>query len=96
MLQQAHLLILKEHLHPHPLVPSKHVLQEAVPNWLSFSASPISRLSGRLQFGPHVEVTATAQLFSDIYAELATVLSVKPAIPPTLIDSKDFCLSQLF
>ena len=36
-----------------------------------------------------MEVTATAQLFSDIYAELATVLSVKPAIPPTLIDSKD-------
>lgn len=36
-----------------PLVPSKPVLQKGVPDWL-LSASSISRLSGRLQFVPHV------------------------------------------
>lgn len=37
-----------------PLVPSKPVLQKGVPDWLLLSASSISRLSGRLQFVPHV------------------------------------------
>lgn len=32
----------------------------AVPYWLSLSASPISRFSGRLQFGPRAEVTSEA------------------------------------
>lgn len=43
MQQQAHLLILRTALytlHHSPLVPSKHVLQVAVPDWLS--ASPVS------------------------------------------------------
>lgn len=40
-----------------PLVPSKRV-QEGVPDWLSLSASSISRLSGRLQFVPHVLVAS--------------------------------------
>ena len=43
-----------------PLVPSKRVLQVAVPDWLSLSASPNSRLSGRLQFGIPMEVASTA------------------------------------
>lgn len=46
---------------PHvPLSPSKHVLQVTVPHWLSLSVSPISRLSVRLQFGPHTEVISVA------------------------------------
>jgi hypothetical protein len=63
--QQAHLLILGEG--PlYPLIPigpighNKHVLQVAVPEWLSFSVPSISRCSRRLQFGPHVEVVPEA------------------------------------
>lgn len=59
-----------------PLVPNKHDFKVTVPNWLSLSVSPISRFSGRLQFGPHAEVASEAawshSLFTDIYEEVAT------------------------
>ena len=60
-----------------PLVPSKHVLQVAVSDWLLLSKSPISRLSGRFQFGSHVEVASEApqphSLFSNnVCVEAAT------------------------
>lgn len=48
-----------------PLAPSKRVLQ--VPEWLSLSVSPVSRLSGRLQFGPHVEAASVAVATLAIY-----------------------------
>jgi hypothetical protein len=43
-----------------PLVPSKLVFQVALPGWLPLSVSPIFRLSGSLQLGPHTEVASTA------------------------------------
>jgi hypothetical protein len=43
-----------------PLVSSSCVLHVAATDWLSLSVSPVSRLSGRLQFVPHAEVTSVA------------------------------------
>lgn len=59
MQQQAHLLILGEHPLHRPSL--SHWFQASVsksPDWLSLSASSISRLSGRLQFVPHVLVAS--------------------------------------
>ena len=47
----------------YPIGPKQAVFKVAVHDWLSLSASPISRLSGRLQFGPHAEVTFLASLY---------------------------------
>ena len=81
-----------------PLFPSKHVLQVAVPDWLSLFASSISRLIGRLQFGPHVEVASRVvqphSLFTGICVEAATTLSLRLATPPTLLVIKS--LSHVF
>lgn len=67
-----------------PLVPSKGVLQVAVPNWLS-SVSPISRLSGRLQFGrSHLRGCAHHPPLFHVYAEVVTYgLSSGLSVPPT-------------
>ena len=43
-----------------PLVPSKHLFQEAVPNWLALSASAIFDLSGSLRLGPPAGVAFAA------------------------------------
>lgn len=55
----------------------------AVADWLSLSVSLIFRLSGSLLFGPHVEVASTAVRPPDIYAEVATAWSLRPAVPST-------------
>lgn len=47
-----------------PMVPSKSVFQVPVPKQLSLSGSPISMLSCRLQFDPHVEVVTTLSVGS--------------------------------
>lgn len=88
MWQQAHLLILGRctfYLLPSlvPLVPSKHVLQLAVSDWLSLSASPISGLSDRIQFSPHVEEAGSAaaqphSLFTRVSVEAVTALAAGP------------------
>ena len=81
-----------------PLVRSKPVLQVAVLDRLTLSASLISRLSGRLQFGPHVEVASRVvqphSLFTGICVEAATTLSLRLATPPTLLVIKS--LSHVF
>lgn len=51
-----------------PLVPSKCVLQVTAPDWLLLFASPISRLSGSLRFGPHVEVASAPGVYAEVTA----------------------------
>lgn len=65
MQQPAHLLVLGEcPLYPLAthilLVPSKHVFQVAVSNWLVLSMATISSLSGRLSVWPSCCVTSVA------------------------------------
>lgn len=65
MQQTAHLLVLGEcPLYPLAthilLVPSKHVFQVAVSNWLVLSMATISSLSGRLSVWPSCCVTSVA------------------------------------
>jgi hypothetical protein len=54
------------------LIPSKPFLQVTVQEWLSLYESPISRLSGRLQFELHVEVASASWphcIFTEVYVE---------------------------
>lgn len=59
------------------LVPSKHLFQTEVLNWLALFVSPILGLSARLQLGPPVGIAFVA-VSPGIYAEAST------AIPPTI------------
>lgn len=78
-LLQGCLLILSEYpLYPPPRC---HWSQAIISSkWLALSASPIVRLSGSLQWGPHSAVASVAAGPSGIYVS-------GPAIPPTVNES---------
>lgn len=95
MQQQAPLLILGNTLYtllPHPIGPEQACPPMAVPDWLSLSASPISRLSGRLQFGLEVasDTIRPHLLLTYIYVEVATT----PAAGPFCSSYKKVWLAQ--